>query len=569
MPWIILTILLFLCAPPNDVRADTNERWLFVPVAAPAEELPGWMPRALDELVESASKRGLYTWSTADAQATFERRHSTEPSVITQNDIRALERLSDAAIKSLSADDHATALRELAAANELYDRSPDEFNRLAPQQVLDLCLFRARASVEAGEPLAMVQQRIRDCRVRIPLELEPNLLMHTNPTIRRLVAEVTAELALARTGKLRVRGQAGSVVRIDGVDVGRMPAGGLTLANLLVGTHRVSVIAPEGAHRVYVAQVTADETNVEADAELDATLRSRPFLHLRQQVSPSAIEPVAGTVRKVLDGAVVVVVQRAADGGMSLRRLDHETGAVLPPPSSLGALWSDEVRALALARLTTVRVARSSAPVVEPEHPAARSGRFDDRALARLRRGSYALLGVTAASTAAAVASYFRARSVRRDDELQLAYDRAELDPASDAPSDVERAHKLSKASRAFSGISAATLATGLVPPLLARFEHRRGYVTLAVSLAAAGAGLVAASVVPLLRAGSACDDCAAQRDDRRDLGMLLAGHGVGLVAAPILSTLTVHWPWRTQRDRMAPTALAVHPNGLALRGTF
>jgi hypothetical protein len=567
MPWILLAILLFLTAPLATVRAEATERWLFVPVAAPAEELPGWMPKVVDELVESAGAQRLYTWSADDARVAFERRHSTEPSAITQNDIRTLERLSDAAIKSLSADEHTTALRELAAANELYERSPDEFNRLAPQQVLDLCLFRARAFVEAGEPMTMVQQRIRDCRVRIPLELEPNLLMHTNPTIRRLVAEVTAELALARTGRLRVRGQAGSVVRVDGVDVGRMPPGGLPLANLLVGTHRVSVISPEGAHRVYVTQVTAEETSVDADAELDATLHTRPYLHLRQGASPAAIERVGDTLHTVLDDAVIVLVQRAPDGGMSLRRPATGTSAVLPPPASLGSLWADADRALAIARLANAAAVPPSTPIAAPEVASARRGRFDDGTLARLRRGSYALLGLTAASTAASLASYFRARRIRR--EQGLAYDRAELDQTADPPSEVERAQKLGKTNRAFSGISAATLSTGLVPPLLARFEHRRAHVALAVSLAAAGAGFVGASVVPFVRARSACEHCAAQRDDQRDLGVLLVGHGVGLVAAPILSVLTVHWPWRAQRDGVAQTALAVLPNGFYLQGTF
>ncbi len=559
---------------PSPVRAEEPARWLFVPLIVQQRDLSPWIASALDELGHSAEAKGVNVWSRDDAAQLFERRHSSELSPVTPDDMETLERLSDSAVKSMAAQHHAAALHELDAASRLYQRAPEEFNRLSPRLVLDMCLFRARALIETGEQILKVKQGIRDCRIRIPLEIEPNLLTHTNPTIRKLLTEVSAELTSARSGRLMVRGAPGCPVRVDGVEAGRLRGGQIQFDNLLIGTHRVSVACEGVEPRIYAVAVTGAETVLSVDGSLDASLRSRPYLHLNvESTTPQAeVARVGRVIAEVLKDASVVIAAFTPQGPVVLRRLTplgETLEAKLAAPAQIGEAWSPEQRDAAIEALLRRPPERSVAPELarpapaEPApRPSARLGLLGDRELVRWKRASGGLLAIAGASTVTAVALHLKARAVRSerrddyDDRLQ-----------GDSPA-VARARRMSSASVGLSTLGGVSLAAGLLGPLLRRDEFRRPNLALLVSLSAVGAGLLGASVYPFMHGRDACTSCAAARDNHTENGFLLAGSGLGLLAAPVLFSLLRYLPTRSLRQR-TETSWGLMPGGASLRGTF
>lgn len=577
--WLALVLVALSIVPR--VRADDPARWLFVPVIAQQRELAPWLAGALDELAHTAEDKGVTIWPREDAAQAFERKHSSELSPVTPDDVASLERLSDSAVKSMAAQHHAAALHELDAAGRLYQRAPEEFNRLAPGLVLDMCLFRARALVESGEPVLRVKQGIRDCRLRIPLEIEPNLVTHTNPTVRKLLSEVSDELAASRTGRLTVRGPAGCPVRMDGVEVGRLRGGVLQFDNLLVGAHRVSVACTGVEPRIYTVTVTGAEAELAVDGALDSVLRSRPYLYLDvESTTPQAeVARVARVIATTLRDTHVVLARVTPQGPLVLRRLTPrgETfEAQIAAPAQLGEAWAPEQRTAAIEAL--LRPARSEAgaapvgPVAQAE-PApgptpppleARRGWFGDRELLRWQRASRGLLVLAGASTVTAMGLHFAARSVRGDRRGD--YDDGNANDS--AP--VARARSLGAASLGLAPVGGVLLAMGLTGPSLRRVEYRRPNTALMLSLGAAGVGMLAASVYPFVRARDACAECAASRDNHTENGFLTAGTGLGLLAAPLFFTLFHYLPARSlmRAGRLSASA-GVGPGGVSLGGTF
>ncbi|MDB4985394.1 MAG: hypothetical protein JWN04_572 [Myxococcaceae bacterium] len=578
----LVAVSLGLLAALPLAHADDPARWLFVPVITQQRELPPWLASALDELAKSAEAQGVAVWSRDEAAINFERRHSTELSPVTPDDLQTLERLSDSAVKSMAAQHHAAALHELDAASRLYQRAPEEFNRVAPQVVLDLCLFRARALVETGEQILLVKQGIRDCRLRIPLEIEPNLLTHTNPTIRKLLAEVSSELASARSGRLLVQGPPGCPVRVDGVDVGRLRGGQVQFDNLLVGTHRVSVACEGAATRIYSVDVTGAETTLAVDAVLDASLRSRPYLHLHvDQATPQAsVARIANVVSDALKYTSVVLASVTPGGPLVLRRLTPGAAAVetqIAAPAQIGEAWSPEQRAQAIEALLrpaprpsaqTLSRAPAAPSASSPALAPGRLGLLDDRELTRWSRASRGLLGIAGAGLVTATALHFKARSVRSH-QLEAYDDRSGPGGMS---SEVARARHMGDAAVALGALQGVWLATGLTGPLLKRMEHRKSNAALMVSLSAVGAGLIGASIYPFIQARAACTSCAAARDNRTETGFLLAGDGMGLLAAPVLLALSYYLPMRllgSPRAGAATATVGITPGRVNIQGTF
>lgn len=579
---VVFLALFFVCwlAAPL-ARAEPPVRWLFVPVVVQQRELPPWIASALDELAKSAEAKGASTWSREDAAARFENAHSAELSPVTPDDMETLERLSDSAVKSMAAQHHAAALHELDAASRLYQRAPEEFNRLAPQLVLDMCLFRARALVETGEQVLKVKQGIRDCRLRIPLEIEPNLLTHTNPTIRKLLAEVSSELASARSGRLLVRGPAGCPVRVDGVEVGRLRGGQLQFDNLLVGTHRVSVACEGADTRIYAVQLTGADIVLSVDGALDSSVRSRPYLYLNaEQVTPQAeVARVARVIGDTLKDTSVVLARVTPGGPVVLRRLTPEGAAIeaqIASPAQIGEAWSPEQRDRAVEELMrpvprepearpAARVPAALVPPSADEPP--RLGLFGDRELKRWNRASRGLLAIAAAGAVTGAALHFKARSVRQDRRQE--YDDRSAGGQAD---EVVRARNLGTASVVLGAVEGGLLSAGLTGPLLHRMEHRKPNLALMLSLSAVGAGLLGASVYPFVQANEACDSCAAARHNQTENGFLLAGTGMGLLAAPVLVALSYYLPMRLlgYPSAAAPAAsVGVVPGRVSIGGTF
>jgi hypothetical protein len=114
-----------------------------------------------------------------DEATRFEQVHSTEPVVAKAEDVHTFQDLTKAAVSHLAEGRQAPALHELDAAFRLYNAAPDHFNRTIPVDVLDACLFAARALLETGAPPQDVDAHLRKCRLLLPRSVEPRMIRHT------------------------------------------------------------------------------------------------------------------------------------------------------------------------------------------------------------------------------------------------------------------------------------------------------------------------------------------------------------------------------------------------------
>lgn len=575
--------LLFSAAP---LRAQETTRWVFAPVVAPNSTPPQWMAGALDELAAAADAKGISTWARDEAADAFARKHSRDPESITQEDVRTLQRLYDTATKSLAAQHVAAALEELDAAGRIYRRAPDSFNRTAPQQVLDLCLRHAQALVESGVAVVRVTQSIRECRMRVPLEIETNLLLHTNATVRKTLVEVSNEISNDRKGRLEVRGRDGCQVRVDGIDSGRIQGGKLTFHKLIVGSHRVSLACDSEPMRVYRVEVSEESKALTIDASFDATLRSVPYLYFQSAdderipdifhgsavdtVSPSHIRAVQAAL-----GHATLVLVGSNRGAYELLRVSpsgNTTRARLRGPSQIGEAWSAEELGRAIADLLASpapEASTSPGASVSSNEPAARAplpsgphtrGVFTPTQLRRQRRASFALISIGLAGAATTTALALRSNRLRSENQ-ELYYDQS--------GSRVEStANRLRTSYIVLAPLTiGAALPWALQMALAIRFDQRKSNLALSLPLLAAGGALLGlAFALP----NDACRECYAERDIQGDRNALLFISGLGLAMAPVIHGLFVKLPtFFVERRERKRAKLALGPGSLRIEGSF
>jgi len=321
---------------PTQTPIEPAARWLVLPARlatpgsadAPALES---LHRISETIRQDLALRGERVWGADRATERFEAAGSAPAPEVSQSDIDHWIERSRAAVRYLARADYKAARRELKAAQGLADRAAEELNREAAraQQVLDTCLFMVRAYLETSDR-DEARRQARECRQLVP-RVEPSAFRHT-PEVRDLLAEVDAEIAAEAPGNLEVRSTPAScLVRINGVEFGKTPLGGVELP---VGTYRVQVECdPPRRGRIHRVAIVSGDNSFYVDGELERLVRTQPMLHLEYASTrewDSRMEH-ASVIAEVLDDSSSMVVTMLRD---SVLRLDSNAAHLEP-----GSVW--------------------------------------------------------------------------------------------------------------------------------------------------------------------------------------------------------------------------------------
>lgn len=298
-----------------------------------------------EALRQELTLRGFSVWPADRASERFEVLGSAPAPEVSQSDIDSWVERSRSAVRYLARADYKAARRELMAAQRLADRAAAELNREAAraQQVLDTCLFMARAYVETKND-AEARRQARECRHLVP-RVEPSAFRHT-PEVRELLAEVDREMASEAPGQLEVRSTPSDcVVRINGVDFGRTPVSGVELPT---GMYRVQVECEAGQRgRIHRVSIESGANTFLSDAKLERAVRTRPVLHLRYGARESVVERMeqARQVAAVLGDAAVLMLSTPDPGTL---RVDLDADGFTPESAWLpmhdGSADPDDIR---------------------------------------------------------------------------------------------------------------------------------------------------------------------------------------------------------------------------------
>jgi len=569
-------LLVCLGLVPTPASAQEKPRWLFVPVTA--TELPASSAAEIDALSAAVEREGQTAWRREKAAAEFEERHSAEPASISADEVRTLQRLGESSLKSMAGADYETARRELDGAAALYSRAPEEFNRQAPKLVLDLCLFRARAMLETGNAPNKVKAEVRECRQRIPLEIEADLLKHTNPTVRQLLRDVSAEILTERTGTLEVQGPEGCQVSIDGVDSGRILRGRFVATTLIQGSHRVNLSCRDTRGRTHLVKVDESTQPVVIDVDFESQVRSRPFLFFRATGrAEDSLDDEATTLGETLGATTVVLMHRLESGAVQLRRVANGrlwTQATLPAASQVGDPWSDIDLTSAVQQLlltpaapvrATARVAQAPREVAQRQIPLEPIFRTETGRV-RARRAGFTLLGLGAASVLVGTGLHLRARALRdRDAE---AYNARLAEP--DHAGWDERAYRVGFGSIMTVVPTMFGLGWGTSLLMATNIDAGRSNLALGLTTAVLGAGLVGVSAWLMFRADGTCDRCI-DEENGTELSMLTLGAGVGLFSGALYAAAFHYLPVaiKNRRAERRTATVSIAGSTLSLRGTF
>ncbi len=261
-----------------------------------------------EALRQELAVRGQSVWRADRASERFEVVGSAPAPRISQSDIDRWVERSRAAVRYLARADYKAARRELKAAQRLANRAAAELNREAAraQQVLDTCLFMVRAYVETKHN-AEARRQARECRQLVP-RVEPSAFRHT-PEVRKLLAEVDAEMASEAPGMLEVQSTPSDcLMRINGVEFGRTPLSGIKLP---VGTYRMQVECEEDQRgRIHRVAIQSGDNVFTFDDALERAVRTRPVLHLQYESQGAWGQRMAhaNQVAGILGGANVLVL---------------------------------------------------------------------------------------------------------------------------------------------------------------------------------------------------------------------------------------------------------------------
>jgi hypothetical protein len=270
----VTSLVLWLSVPRAD--AQTGAPWLIVPTTTAAADWP--MEATAGAFRQELWNRGIEVWPLERAATRYEQVGSAPPTYISEEELADWESRSRAAIFPLAAGDYAEALDQLAEAQELSRRAPEQLNRdpARAQQALDACLYMVRALQQTGS-VSLARDLTRECR-QLVLRGEPSARMHP-PEVMEMLARVD-EARQEQKGALRISSEpAGCSVRVNGLLLGESP---LEVRGLFPGKYRVQVeCAPDAPGRVHDIQVGPQPVDVRIDVRLDDTVETRPILYLR------------------------------------------------------------------------------------------------------------------------------------------------------------------------------------------------------------------------------------------------------------------------------------------------
>jgi hypothetical protein len=235
------------------------------------------------------------------ARSYFEQRGSTLPVPVSHSDLEALAHDSQLALYHVAAGLLSQARQDVARALTRADRALESLNResLSAQQLLDACLFLARAHLMARDHTRALDQAL-ECRRRVP-ELQPDPKMHP-PEIIGLVAEAEAELRLRNPGSLRIESEPdGCTVYVNGRPLGRAP---LELPQLSPGEYRLQAECTEGEiGRVHRVSVSNSRVVKRIDTRFDAAVVT--VLDLSLRYTDAASQQAHGVADAIEVGRVV------------------------------------------------------------------------------------------------------------------------------------------------------------------------------------------------------------------------------------------------------------------------
>lgn len=291
-------------------------------------------PRAVAAAFSKRVLPGL-TISGKQARAVFEKRGSSAPVPVSHSDLEALAHDAQLALYHVASGLLSQARQDVARAFVRADRALESLNResLSAQQLLDACLFLARAHLMAHEHELALEQAL-ECRRRVP-EVQPDPKMHP-PEVIGLVAEAEAELKLRNAGSLRVESEPDAcTVYVNGRPLGRAP---LELPQLSPGEYRLQAECAEGEiGRVHRVTVGSERVVQRIDTRLDAAVVTALELSLRYGSSADQQAYGAGDaveVARVVGADSVLWVHAALDsqlvpapGVVDLTRLRVRDGA--------------------------------------------------------------------------------------------------------------------------------------------------------------------------------------------------------------------------------------------------
>lgn len=305
-------VLLALCVSLGVIQsapatAQSTTGWVLLPVTS-----EGDAAALATEIRQALVDAGAPVIDDDGATLAFEQSVSAPVQSLSQSDIDAWAERSRNALQALARADYDTAREELLEAQRVAQRAADELNREAERarQVLDTCLFMARAFLETGER-HQADRQVRVCRVLVP-QVEPRRHRHT-PEIHELLERVDAESSGA-TLEL-TSSPSGCTARVNGIAQGETP---FTMQNVARGEYRVQVECTEERGRLHRVDVGEGVTRVHVDSNFDSRVRSAPVV----SAEPGFTIPNAADIAQMMQRSVVVIMRD--DEAYRLWRVDPD-----------------------------------------------------------------------------------------------------------------------------------------------------------------------------------------------------------------------------------------------------
>jgi hypothetical protein len=567
------SLLLGLSIPRADAQIGAS--WLIIPTtSATATSRMDATARAFHRELWD---RGIDVWSLERAANRFEEMASAPAAQLSEGELQEWEQRSNAAILPLASGDYAEALIQLAKAQELSRRAPEQLNRdaIRAQRVLDTCLFMVRALQQTGSA-SLAEGLARECR-ELVLVGEPSSRMHP-PEVRQTLARIDEGRA-KQTGAIFVTSNPPSCdVRVNGLKLGETP---LEVTELYPGRYRVQVeCANDSPGRVHETEVRFERVDVFVDARFDEVVRTRPLLHLRYENAQAELRDRvsdAETVAQVVPAGALLLMHESEADIVELVLLRGEPaelhamvrvkgGAEGPTPGDLAlasrALIDGDCTDFSGPEPRTLSCRDETPPV---EGPTAR----DLRLARRTPRGQF-VTGITLASAGSAtlVTGYLLMLPRANTAEEWI----AQIDSATET-SDQQRWLNLGSAILGTSIAGSAALVAAM-PLALPQYEKPPWWAWLSGGL---GLGLTAASVALGVTAyAEPSDGCTSGAIARPDAQTCVRrGEHVafavltGLTAAPAL-TVPLVYLFRKSDKNVEPTVEVGRSRGyVGVRGRF
>ncbi|MEM7135812.1 MAG: PEGA domain-containing protein [Myxococcota bacterium] len=575
-----LFLLATLCwaLPLSTTAAQTEGRWLIIPVNAPDDGGSEWVEQAVARTRAALVEEGADVWSTEAAAREFEATVSAPAATFDESELERWMSLSDAAVGSLAEGRYEKALEELDAAQAMSRNAIEEYNRDAERarRVFDTCLYMVRAVV-ATEGKSRARALARECRRLVP-RAEPSPLMHP-PAVTTLLAEID-DLRAKQSGELRVDSTPpGCAARLNGVLLGETP---VSIDGVFPGEYLVQVECDRNERgRVHRVNLGAGRFEREVDLRFDEAIGSQPGLSLTYATHESEAERTsdARRIARALGATSVVLLSLPDTDTLELERIDVEapaknprTGLARIPFSERGrsqSSFAEAARALVGERCVDFT---SKEPVAFPctggSAPAAAT--TDARPAGRRPRGQLisglTLVGVGVASLATGYA-LLNPRSNAAERWID------EVDAGGQDTSAQQKWFDLRSGILATASIGGAALVAAM-PLALPERGKTPWWAWMSGGL---GVGLAAFSIAWGVTAEAkpvaSCSDPMLSSDDVRSCAKRGDQTGVavltGLTAAPLI-TMPLVYLLRPRESRIAPTVEVGRTGAsVSLRGRF